>query len=225
MTNNQDFKVIEEGGNFQMENLETKFSTDHLSDIGNETEVSFKPLRGFEPKRVIADGTQSEKNSFSDKSGKLRGRGAMSFNSASLKKKSYKSSSELERERLKAIMDQDYIDDTASVTAQSGKWNYSGKTIKEEDEFVCIDEEDFEGYPELEPRQRTQLQVKEKSKAQNEINHHTPGPEDEFLMGFKVVEKSGDKLNDSRYVCQNAEIYTKDDQNSFKSVWKVWHAN
>lgn len=220
---NQGFKVVDEHGNFKMENLETKFSTDHLSDIGNETLVSFAPLRGFEPKRIIVDQTQSEKNPLS-KSGKSR-RGTMSYNSDYLKKIEGKSSSELERERLKAIMDQDYIDDTASVMAQSGKWKYSNKMIKEEDEFVCIDEDDFEDYPELKARPRTQLQEHEKSKAQDEINQGSSRPEDEFLMGFKVVEKEEKKMNDSRYVSQNAEIYSNDEHKLFKSVWKVWDAN
>lgn len=228
-----------EKGKFQLESPYTRFSTEHLSDIDNETISSHQPLRGFEPTRIIADETQSEKRLLSETS-KPKKRDTFSY------KSDYqgKASSELEEDRLKAIMDQDYMNETASVIAQSGKGKREKTGDEEDDGFVCIDKEhDYDPYPELHNGPTTQLQDKEKSGARNEISM---SPEvDEFLMGFKVVEKNKkkrfenfedpqlDKNNSreefsrsGRYVSKEADLFCrKDDNKVVKSTWRVWDEN
>lgn len=195
---------------FQFENPMTRFSSEHLSDIDNNSLSSHQPLKGFEPTRVIVDETQSEKQILSSRRNLEKKRDTLSFKSDYLEFKE-KKSSELERERLQAIMDQDYEDDTVSVRAQSGKFkfidndnrNFNREVIDEDDEFVFIEDDD----------------MKKKEKRRTNIVE-----DDDFLMGFKIVEKS-DKGSTGKYVSKNAELYSRVEDKVVKSTWKVWDAD
>lgn len=225
--NSQIYQKVEEkeedGENFNLEPTYTKFSDEHLSDVNSISTHS--PLAGFEPIRIISEKTQSEKPvvpNHSLKQGNDSKRFAVSSKSNYIKNHPLvtKSSSELEKQRLQAILDQDYLDEAASVMAQKNNFVVVNKDNDNDDDFFYIAEESIE--EETESREST---VKSE-KFKNFKNSSKEDDYGEFLMGFKVVEKSNNKKEREKYISEEADLFCKKEDNKIvKSTWKVWDAS